>query len=74
MKDIINTLFLLLIVGSFACAQNFRDQTDEYRDKYKKEFLHTSNSPLKEGDLPFLQFFDPDSTYRVIAKFEKSKN
>jgi uncharacterized protein (DUF1684 family) len=74
MKDIINTLLLLLIVGSFTCAQSFRDQTDDYRDKYKKEFLHTSNSPLKEADLPFLQFYDPDSTYRVTARFEKSKS
>jgi hypothetical protein len=74
MKNIINTLLLLLVVGSFACAQNFRDQTYAYRDKYRKEFLNTSNSPLKEADLPFLQFYDPDSTYRVEARFEKSKS
>jgi uncharacterized protein (DUF1684 family) len=73
MKIVINTLGLLLVTVSLACAQDFKRETDKYRKKYKEEFLHTANSPLKEADLPFLQFYDPDSTYRVVAKFEKSR-
>jgi len=73
MKRITNTLGLLLLAMSFACAQDFKEETDQYRKKYKEEFLHASNSPLKKDDLSFLQFYEADSSYRVVAKFEKSR-
>lgn len=73
MKSVLNTLGLLLVTVSVACAQDFKKETDKYRKKYKDEFLSSANSPLKEADLPFLQFYEPDSAYRVVAKFEKSR-
>ncbi|MCF2487267.1 DUF1684 domain-containing protein [Dyadobacter sp. CY347] len=73
MKSVLNTLGLLLIAVSLASAQDFKKETNKYRKKYKEEFLSSANSPLKEADLPFLQFYEPDSAYRVVAKFEKSR-
>ncbi|MCE6992528.1 DUF1684 domain-containing protein [Dyadobacter sp. CY323] len=73
MKYIINTLLSLLFPIAFTCAQDFSRETLAFRDNYKKEFLHSENSPLKKADLPFLQFYEPDSAYRVVAKFEKSR-
>ncbi|MCE7064164.1 DUF1684 domain-containing protein [Dyadobacter sp. CY326] len=73
MRRVINTLGLMLLLGSFAFAQDFKQETDKYRKKYKEEFLHAANSPLKAVDLPFLQFYEPDSSFRVVAKFEKSR-
>lgn len=73
MKSVLNTLGLLLFTVSLACAQDFKKETDKYRKKYKDEFLSSANSPLKQADLPFLQFYEPDSAYRVVAKFEKSR-
>lgn len=72
MKNIISTLLLLLVTIGLH-AQDFRRETELFRKKYKEEFLHTPNSPLKAADLPFLSFYEPDSSFRVTARFEKSK-
>ncbi|TDB65238.1 DUF1684 domain-containing protein [Arundinibacter roseus] len=53
-------------------AQSFQHQTEEHREKYKQEFLTSENSPLKEADLEFLRFFEPDSSFQVHAKFVKT--
>jgi uncharacterized protein (DUF1684 family) len=74
MKIIVNTLLLFIISVSIAHAQSFTAETEAFRKKYKDEFLDTPNSPLKAADLRFLQFFEPDSSYRVVARFEKSKS
>ncbi|MFD0763783.1 DUF1684 domain-containing protein [Mucilaginibacter lutimaris] len=64
-------LFYLLIFISANCfAQNFNAQIATHRDSYKKDFITDKHSPLKEADLPNLQFFDADSTYRVNADAE----
>jgi uncharacterized protein len=74
MKVVLSTLFNILVAASALQAQSFTEETSEYRKKYKEEFLHSENSPLKEADLPYLQFYEPDSTYRVEARFEKAKS
>jgi uncharacterized protein (DUF1684 family) len=74
MKIVLSTLFVVLVAAFASHAQTFTDETNQYRKKYKEEFLHSENSPLKEADIPFLQFYAPDSTFRVEAKFEKSKS
>jgi len=74
MKTITALLLLFLAFGQIVCAQNFSKEIDKHRQKYKQEFLHSANSPLKKTDLAFLDFFEPDSTYRVTARFEKSKS
>lgn len=73
MKIVLSTLFFVLAGASVIQAQSFSEETDQYRKKYRDEFLHSENSPLKAADLPYLEFFDPDSTFRVEAKFEKAK-
>jgi len=74
MKVILSTLFFALVAASVSQAQTFTEETSQYREKYKQEFLHSENSPLKAADLPYLQFYEADSTYRVEARFEKSKS
>ena len=73
MKITLSTLLLLFVSASSCLAQSFADETNKFRDHYKKEFLTTGNSPLKKADLAYLRFYEPDSTYRVEARFEKVK-
>ncbi|QRR03946.1 DUF1684 domain-containing protein [Dyadobacter sandarakinus] len=67
------TLLFCLLATTVIFAQSFREQTEAYRENYKKEFLRSENSPLKKGDLGYLNFFEPDSAYRVVARFEKTR-
>lgn len=73
MKIVYSTLITVLVAAFGAQAQSFTEQTNQHRKKYKDEFLHSENSPLKAADLPYLQFYEADSSYRVEAKFEKVK-
>ncbi|MFD2936778.1 DUF1684 domain-containing protein [Spirosoma flavum] len=65
--------FLLLLVTGFlttaAIAQTpFADQLAKHRETYKKDLLASAGGPVKEeGDLSYVQFYAPDSTYRVTA-------
>lgn len=66
------TLFLILIIS--ACcyhtyAQQYQNEIQQYREKYKKEFLEDENSPLKKSDLKFLRFYDANPAYIVKSKF-----
>ncbi|OOQ58350.1 DUF1684 domain-containing protein [Mucilaginibacter pedocola] len=63
-------LILLLFTSTTTFAQNHAAQIAAFRDKYKADFLEDSRSPLKKDDLPYLRFYDADSTYRVQAKAE----
>lgn len=74
MKVVLSTLFTVLVATFGSQAQTFTEATNQFRKHYKDEFLHSENSPLKEADLPYLQFFEPDSSYRVEAHFEKAKS
>lgn len=73
MKVVFSTLFTVLVAAFGSQAQTFTEETNQYRNHYKEEFLHSENSPLKAADLSYLQFYEPDSTYRVVAHFEKAK-
>ncbi|GGM85661.1 hypothetical protein GCM10010967_17250 [Dyadobacter beijingensis] len=73
MKIVLGTLFTVLVAAFGSQAQTFTEETNQFRNKYKQEFLHSENSPLKAADLPYLQFYQPDSSYRVEARFEKVK-
>lgn len=64
--------FLVLNTVFLAQGQSFRAEIESHRDHYKKEFLKSSNSPLKEADLANLRFFDPDSVYKVVANFVRT--
>lgn len=73
MKVVLSTLFTVLVAAFGSQAQTFTEETNQFRNHYKEEFLHSENSPLKAADLSYLQFYEPDSTYRVVAHFEKAK-
>ncbi|MCE7059618.1 DUF1684 domain-containing protein [Dyadobacter sp. CY343] len=73
MKIAFNTLLFLFFSVSICLAQSFADETHKFREHYKKEFLTTGNSPLKKKDLPYLRFYEPDSAFKVKARFEKVK-
>ncbi len=62
-------LFGLTFILVSAEAQDFEKRIALHRQEYKEEFLKTQNSPLKEADLAYLRFFEPDSNYRLQAKF-----
>jgi uncharacterized protein (DUF1684 family) len=73
MKSVFNTLLFFVASMALCHAQSFSEEIRKFQDNYKKEFLRSANSPLKKADLPFLQFYNPDSTYRVKARFEKTR-
>ncbi|MFD0794884.1 DUF1684 domain-containing protein [Mucilaginibacter litoreus] len=51
-------------------AQSYTDAITEHRKQYKADFLSDSHLPLKEADLPYLQFYNADSTFKVMADIE----
>ena len=67
-------LFLFIFVGVNASAQNYSAKIAKHREAYKADFIKDSRSPLKKKDLENLHFYNPDSTYSVIADVELLKN
>jgi hypothetical protein len=65
-------IFLVLNTMLLAKGQSFQVEIENHRAHYKEEFLKDSHSPLKEADLTYLRFFDPDSAYKVVANFVKA--
>lgn len=68
-------LLLCLCVSLFSTksfAQTvFADQLAKHRETYKKDLLASAGGPIKaEEDLTYVQFYAPDSTYRVTATVE----
>ena len=72
MKHLLISVLILLPIG-YLSAQNFAEQTKNFRTEYKAEFLKSERSPLKKKDLKYLRFYQPDSSYRVNASFEKTE-
>ena len=72
MRNLFIVFFLFL--ASTIQAQSFKIETEQHRAKYKADFTSNEHSPLKEADLKFLDFFDADSTYKVIAKVKLLRN
>lgn len=66
--------FLILLLTKTAFAQSFSEEIAFHRAKYKTDFLTSTNSPLKEADLKYLNFFDADSTYKIAAAVKILKN
>ncbi|WP_332369094.1 DUF1684 domain-containing protein [Spirosoma telluris] len=66
-----NSLLLLLttFLATAALGQTpFVEQLANHRETYKKDLLKSAGGPLaSEEDLSFVQFYAPDSTYRVTA-------
>ncbi len=73
--NIILAAALFLLAGCFSSKNIDSDYTAEiekYRVEYKKKFLENEHAPLQKADLPFLNFFAPDPTYRVTADFTRT--
>ena len=66
-------LILLIFISSTAFAQSYKEQIEKHREEYKAVFIKETRSPLKKDDLKNLQFFEPDSTYRIKAKVQLLK-
>src|SRR6185295_18251002 len=69
MKEIFWLLVVVSAINNNVRAQStFADSIADYREKYKEEFLTDENSPLKKGDLKYLQFYSADASFRVTAE------
>ena len=68
-------VLILLLIGFYTTvsAQTpFAEQIAKHRETYKKELLDSAGGPLKaKADLAYVQFYTPDSTYRVSATVER---
>lgn len=67
-------LFLLISCFSYVKAQHYKDSLQALRVVYSGELLDSSAKILNQqeiNELVGLKFFDIDSTYRIIAHFEK---
>lgn len=69
-------ILIFLLISCFTCvkAQYYKDSLQALRVVYSGELLDTSAKVLNQqeiNELVGLKFFDIDSTYRIIAHFEK---
>ncbi|MES2447286.1 MAG: DUF1684 domain-containing protein [Bacteroidota bacterium] len=67
-------IILMAFISSTVFAQSYKEQIAKHREEYKADFLKETQSPLKEADLKNLQFFEPDSTFIIVAKVKLLKN
>lgn len=65
-------LFLGLSISTFA-QTDFKENILKHREEYKAEFLKDANSPLKEDDLKYLDFYEPNQKYQVNCTFKATK-
>lgn len=73
MKNIL--LLPLLLSGFYGSAQqSYKDSILHHIKHYKQEFITDSHSPLKAADTGFLEFYEPDVTYRVTARLDLTSN
>ncbi len=70
MRYLIFCLFLLSSQSGF--AQSYADDIIAYRKQYVKELLDDARSPIKPSQAKFLDFFQPNEKYSVIADFAAS--
>ena len=72
MKKLFPILILFFSVNSF--GQSYSEQIIKHRESYKQDFIKDNYAPLKEKDLPNLNFYDADSAYQVLADVDLLKN
>ena len=73
MTYIFRVFLLLLFITNCVNAQNYSDEINRYRENYIQEFINDKNSPLKENETKYLNFYAPDEQYKVVAAFELNK-
>lgn len=50
-------------------TQVYENDMHKYRESYKLHFMLATNSPLQAADTGYLQFYPPDTNYRLKARF-----
>ncbi len=50
-------------------TQTYENVLYQYRESYKLHFVLDTNSPLRAADTGYLQFYAPDTNYRIKAHF-----
>jgi uncharacterized protein len=65
-------LIFLTILTFQIKAQTYWEGMAKHRQEYKDDFLKNPNSPLKQADLAFLDFYDIDSTFKVKSSFMRT--
>ncbi len=63
--------FLFTILNSY--AQDFKTEIEKHRAEYKADFLKSPQSPLKQEDLAYLRFYEPNEKYKVACTFTATK-
>jgi uncharacterized protein len=64
--------FVIILRTSF--AQTHQESILKHRQAYKDDFLKNPNSPLKQADLAYLDFYATDSIFKVICIFTKTSD
>jgi uncharacterized protein len=66
-------ILILLTIFTFQIkAQTYWESMAKHRQGYKDDFLKNPNSPLKQDDLVYLDFYNVDSTFKVKSSFMKT--
>jgi uncharacterized protein (DUF1684 family) len=60
-------VWLLCLCGVPGLAQPYAIRILQWRDAYTHDLLAEPRHPVQQGDERFLDYFEPDSTYRVTA-------
>ena len=72
MKKIISLAIFIfpVLLSAQEKKVGYADRIARHREEYKADFLKNQRSPLREKDLPYLRFYEPDEKYRVVCTFE----
>jgi len=69
------SILIFLTIFTFQIkAQTYWESMAKHRQEYKDDFLKNANSPLKQADLAFIDFYEIDSTFKVKSSFMKTND
>jgi uncharacterized protein (DUF1684 family) len=61
----------LVFIFNVATGQSaFEKEIALHRENYKADFISNEHSPLKEGDIPNLDFYAADERFKVVCTFK----
>lgn len=71
MKLLFSVWSFIILVNCLSAQTSitYKEEIEAYRKHYKDDFLTDPRSPLKKKDLKYLQFYDPDPNFNVLAIF-----
>jgi uncharacterized protein len=64
-------LFYLLLSNTLYAQSSYEDSIKTYWTQYKADLLSDPRKPIQEADLQYLQFYNTDSKYKVLAQFTR---